>query len=198
MRLFACLLLTGCVSQFKSSSGTTTTQSDDPIENTGLPSLLDNMDTEYCNNIEVAGVQGSDIAGATSYFWGTYVRADEELGEGMWLGREQWILHPTDSWDATDGRSCFVTWEMVAEELEPQGCPTCDLGLSVSAQINRISTDCPDGLWEEEQSWDESYDIAIDGETTRFFYHTTGNEFGLGYAENSALSFLTSPNCTWF
>ena len=195
MRSIICVsLLAGCVTQFKNGTGSVTEDTLDPLENPESNSLLDRMDESYCNNIEVAGVNGSDIAGATSYFWGSFVQESN----GVWSGREIWYLHPTDSWLDTNGQTCIVTWELLAEEIGTGLCPDCDFGLSVSGQLNRGSTDCPEGLWEDDTTWEEKYDVKVDAVEASFFYHSSGNELGAGYAEDNTLSFLTEPRCTWF
>ena len=162
-------------------------QQDDLIAESGLPSLSGLMEEDYCEGVQPG------VAGATSYFMGTYI-----LGGDGWFGREQWILHPTSEWIATDGETCYVTWETVANQGEPAGCPNCDLSLEVSANINRQETDCPEGLWEHEEQWSTTYNVLIDDTSSIFYYQESGNHLGEGHSNDTAINFLTPASCAWF
>ena len=153
----------------------------------GLPSLENQMEPDYCENVQ------PDVAGATSYFMGTYL-----LDSNGWRGTEQWILHPTSSWTATHGETCYVTWEIVATETDVTGCPNCDLSLDVSGSLNRQETDCPDGLWENEEQWSTTYNILVDNTQAIFYFQSDGDMVGEGYANSKALSFLSEVSCSWF
>ena len=163
-------------------------QQDDLLQESGLPSLSDGMEENYCDNAQPG------VAGATSYFMGTYI-----IDSDGWFGREQWILHPTPAWTATNGETCYVTWETIASQTEVAGCATCDFALQVSASINRQQTDCPEGLWEEtEEQWEVTYDVYIDGSSAIFYFQNSGDELGQGHSNDTAVNFLSSASCTWF
>ena len=201
MRCIAFVVVLGCSPGFgqnakEQSSGNNldTNQQDDLFQQSGLPNVLDGMDSTYCNNVLEDELGGQDIAGATSYFTGTYL-----LDSDGWYGREQWILHPTPAWTATNGEVCYVTWETTATQINVAGCADCDLGLSVAANINRQKTDCPEGLWKDtEESWQVNYDIKIQGNESIFYFQESGNVMGYGYSNDTAINFLTEPSCTWF
>lgn len=194
MRILWLILASACSPDFSTKNGYTS--SDNPLDSnndqsfeslSGLPDLDDQMDPDYCESMQ------PDVAGATSYFKGIYI-----LDNGEWFGREEWILHPTSAWTATNGETCKVTWEINAVEKEVMGCPSCDLSLDVDAYLNSQLTDCPDGLWEDDQQWSESYNILIDGDRSIFYFKNNGEPIGEGYANAKAVNFLSEVTCSWF
>ncbi len=154
---------------------------------TGLDALQDEMDPEYCENMQ------PNVAGATSYFYGIYQRSD-----GEWNGEEQWILHPTDAWTATNDETCYVTWSISAVEEASAGCPSCDFSLNVSGSLNRQKTDCPEGLWENEEQWETTYNVLIEGGNSIVYFQSDGEIVGSGYSTNTAFNFLSDVSCSWF
>ena len=95
----------------------------DPLLNSGLPSLEIDEGTQMCDELsdEVGGA-----AGAKSYFSGIYLRT-----ESGWLGREKWILFPTELWEATEGEPCEVVWESQGDEGNPLTCLACSRQIPV-------------------------------------------------------------------
>ncbi len=163
----------------------------DPLSDiSGLPSLSSQLNPNHCDEIS-AELQ---VPGATSYFTGTYV-----LDNGSWIGREKWILFANEHWVEAGGETCEVVWDMTATETSLETCLACDLALFVDAEIHEGSTTCPPDLWshEEEQVWNETYEIAVIGEETLFQYQD-GKVLGEGYANERAYSFLSDPDCKWF
>lgn len=156
----------------------------------GLPDLRERMEPDYCDDAQ------PNAAGAAGYFLGTYVQE----GEG-WIGKERWYLFPTPTWveveDDITEEGCYVTWEMEASETD---CIDCDLGLAVTAGVNRNETNCPEGLWDnpEEEQWEASYNIDIDGDTSAFYFQGSGTFIGNGYSSATAVSFLSDVSCSWF
>ena len=192
---FLLVPLLGCSPNFSSqgspnggSNNLDLNQQDDIFQQSGLPDVLEGMDETYCRDVQPG------VAGATSYFTGTYL-----LDSEGWFGREKWILHPTPAWTATNGETCYITWETTATQADPAGCPNCDFALSVQANINRQQTDCPEGLWEDsEEIWSVSYDILIEGNSAVFYFQESGDFLGEGYSNDNAINFLSDASCTWF
>ena len=193
--LFLTVFFTACspaftngVKIFDSEDGTSS-DDNDIFSLSGLPNLEGDMDPEHCEGVM------PEAAGATSYFLGTYI----EESDG-WIGKEQWILHPTSGWTSTGGETCYITWDVIAEETEILGCPTCSLALSVSAFVNRQETDCPDGLWDnpQEEQWDATYNIDTEGDSAAFSFQGSNTPVGTGYVNDTAVSFLSEVTCTWF
>lgn len=187
--LFAFYL--SCSPNFNSNSSIKTQEigdSDNSLEaSVGLDSLMDEMMPDYCENVQ------PNVAGATSYFYGIYLRNTEG-----WEGEEQWILHPTSSWTSTNGETCYVTWSIFAQEQEAAGCPDCDFALEVNGTLNRQRTDCPDGLWENEEQWSTTYNILLDGDSSFVYFQSDGELVGSGYSTNTAFNFLSEVSCSWF
>lgn len=190
-----CLLL-ACTPSFggkttgSSSSDLDVNQGEDNVfTQSGLPDLFGSMESDFCDDVQPG------TPGATSYFVGTYL-----FEAGSWSGQEQWILHPTPDWSDTDGQTCYITWQMSGSEVSDSGaCSSCDLSLSVSATINQRETDCPEGLWKDsEEHWNETYDIYINGTSTIFYFHESGDTVGQGNANDNAISFISDPSCKWF
>jgi hypothetical protein len=182
--------LEGSQQEGSDGSGTAGT---DPLESTGLQSLGFDEDTTECESASEA-VGGA--AGAKSYFTGTYLRD----GSGGWIGREKWILFPTELWGETDGEPCEVVWETTAYEGEVLTCLACSFALHVSAVVNEATTTCPQLLWnlEGELEWEERYEVAIIGEQALFYFQDSGSIIGEGYANSQAASFLSEASCVWF
>ena len=186
-------LMAACSPSFNPNSGMVETETlgengDTSLEAaTGLDSLQDEMDPSYCQNMQ------PNVAGATSYFYGIYQRTDSG-----WYGEEQWILHPTDAWTSTDGETCYVTWAINAEEKEVAGCPSCDFSLEVTGSLNRQKTDCPDGLWENEEQWSTSYNVLVDSGNSIVYFQSDREIVGSGYSTNTAFNFLSEVSFSWF
>tara|TARA_B110000037_G_C16880349_1_gene407708 strand:+ start:81 stop:665 length:585 start_codon:yes stop_codon:yes gene_type:complete len=191
--LFLMVFSTACSPAFTSvktfDSENTGEDEGDIFGLSGLPDLEESMVTDHCED------EQPGAAGATTYFLGTYI----EDSDG-WIGKERWILHPTSGWTSTGGETCYVTWEVNAQEIDVVGCPTCSLALSVSAFVNRQETDCPDGLWDnpQEEQWEAVYNIEINDDQAIFSFQGTDSFLGEGYANASAVSFLSNVSCSWF
>ena len=185
------VLYVGCSPNFNSNSTVKTQEigdSDNSLEaSVGLDSLMDEMMPDYCENVQ------PDVAGATSYFYGIYYK-----DSGDWEGEEQWILHPTSAWTSTNGETCYVTWSIAAQEKDAAGCPDCDFALEVSGTLNRQRTDCPDGLWENEEQWSTTYNILLDGNDSVVYFQSDGELLGSGYSTGNAFNFLSEVSCSWF
>jgi hypothetical protein len=157
------------------------------LEQSGLPTVTNQMDESYCE-----GMQPS-TAGATSYFTGIYL-----LEDGEWRGFEQWILHPTSDWTNTNGQTCYVTWDTIGVETNIINCSDCELALSVTATLNESLTDCPEGLWEDELEFNETYNIQLDANTSQVFFQGSGNLFGQGNSNPTAFNWIAEASCHWF
>ena len=183
---------------------------EDPyFEESSIPNVLEEMDSTICDDISA---EFPDVAGATSYFAGSYAKIN-----GEWYGREKWILFPNERWqeiatiqwlegdtslsNIAQGYPCEISWDMNVQEMDEfTACPACDIALSVEATLSFSSTNCPQGLWSEpsEQNWQTVYEIAsINGEAI-FYFRSNGAPFGWGYSTENELNFLTEPNCKWF
>ncbi len=186
-------LTVGCSPSFNAKDGMVDTTTFDPSAEggwesaTGLSSLKEDMDTDYCENMQ------PNVAGATSYFYGIYQKSSDG-----WQGEEQWILHPTEAWTSTGGETCYVTWAISADEKDAAGCPSCNFSLEVNGTLDRQKTDCPEGLWENEEQWSTTYNILVEGGNSMVYFQSDGDTVGSGYSTSNAFNFLSDVSCSWF
>ena len=191
--LIGLLCTMGCSPSFNTKDGTVDTTTLDPNAeggweaSTGLDSLMNEMDPDYCEDMQ------PNVAGATSYFYGIYQRSSDG-----WRGEEQWILHPTDAWTSTGGETCYITWAINAQEEAVAGCPSCDFSLEVDGTLDRQKTDCPEGLWENEEQWSTTYNILLDSGNSIVYFQSDGDTVGSGYSTDNAFNFLSEVSCSWF
>ena len=161
------------------------------VDPTELPNLSEGLATDACE--EVPGYE--DLAGATSYFVGTYARIED----GTWIGFETWLLYATSEWEASGGADCQVVWDVAGSETSPDACPGCELALSLSATVNAGSTTCPAALYSDDRTWSVSYDVDLQAdEQVAVYFSSSGNLVGAGYGGSNAFTFVTDASCTWF
>ena len=192
------------------STHTDTADDADPyFGNSDLPNILLEMDVDACDAISL---EYPNTAGATSYFAGAYIKTDTR-----WRGREKWMLFPNEAWqniayeqwqegndelsDIAQGYPCEVTWDVLVTELsELENCLVCDFAFFVEATINPAITNCPQPLWDAPSSrtWQTNYEIASFDGNSIFYFQSSGDAFGWGYASEEELNFLSEASCKWF
>ncbi len=153
-----------------------------------LPEVRDEMDRSAGNCQEL---NGSALFGANSYFWGVL----EGTPDAGWEGEERWYLFANDTAKANDFPDCEVVWTVAAAPTSPTGCPTCEQGLAVSANLTDNS--CPSDL-SVDQSYNEEYAVDLTDNGDSIWYFSSGTQFGRGYWNGGALSYLTEASCRWF
>lgn len=159
-------------------------------DGTGLDDLRVGLDQGGCEDYD-----GTPIPGAASYWYGE-LRSD---GAGGWSGFEQWILFSNAAWQATGEDDCVITWLTSATETSTGACAACDFGLQVSASIDITQTDCPEGLFEGEESWSTAYAVLDKGDgTTLLYYAESGTPYATGQINDTALNYLSEKACKWF
>ncbi len=153
-----------------------------------LPEVRDQIDptAALCQEFE-----GSPVAGAQSYYYGQY-NLD---GTGL----EIWYLIANEAWKARGGADCEVVWSARWIEAVPSYCPTCEVGINTSVNVDEALTTCDPGLYEDIATFTELYEVDLgeDG-TSTWFDQSAGFEFGWGYANSSAMNYLGEANCRWF
>lgn len=160
-----------------------------------LPPVDEDLDQGGCED-----VSGTALPGAAVYFLGAYVDGDDG-----WEGREEVRVFANDTWAAGGGADCSVVWVLSASEADAGACGNCDLGLSVSAQLDLSATTCAKDLYEGEESWASSYAVDLTEDTTvsTWYYAETGTWLGAGYALGTAeaptaLNYASEKTCWWF
>ena len=110
------------------------------------------------------------VPGATGYWYGTFNLTGTSEGDQA-TGTEKWILLSNDTWTATDeGGDCEVVWTVVGNVTAPGACATCQMGLSLTASINRGATTCPQGVWAGEETMQESYNVYLGNDGSSIWY----------------------------
>ena len=88
---------------------------------------------------------GVEIPGGTSYFLGDLCISGTSVGSEV-SGQETWRIIANDTWRNAGQNSCSVVWNAIGVITEPSGCPTCTMGMTLTASIDRSLTDCPPDL----------------------------------------------------
>lgn len=189
MRLWLALLpavLLGCEGRDQIDTGET----DDP----NLP--VDHFDElEY--HEECYGIDDIDVPGATSYWIGEL----EYVAEDELQGYEYWALMTNPAWRETgevDGELCVVAWESFAVLGDPVSCGTCDFSVTLDAYIDTSVSDCPSGLWKDEESYSVTYDVRVTGEDSAWYFSASGDPLGEGKATKHYLTYISDPTCVFF
>ena len=161
----------------------------------GLPDLVSTFETDGCETWTDNDGTVYNITGAVSYFYGEYV----DNGDGSWSGEEYWYLYANQTWKDAGGADCQIFWVTEATEGETGSCPTCDVGLDVSAQIDVTESDCPEDLYAGEENFTTSYAIKHSGEDESVWYYAgSGTQFATGYYNSGAMNYASSYACKWF
>lgn len=204
-RLAPLLLLVACSARFADEGTTDGTGGDGGSTGDGgldgggladeLPPVDEGLDEGGCEDLS-----GTALPGATVYFLGTYVQGDDG-----WQGIEQVRVFANATWEGSGGGDCVVAWVLSASEGSPGACGNCDLGLSVSAQLDLAATTCPEDLYVGDESWSASYGVDLTESATlsTWYYADSGTQFGAGYAlgtadQPTALNFASEKTCWWF
>lgn len=157
-----------------------------------IPDPWEVMDPGYC---ATRPYYDPDWSVGTSWFVG-----DFRFKNGAWIGTETWVLYFNETAaSALEIEACQVVWAVSATEQEPESCAACDFGLLVSANLDATATDCPEGLWIDDQSFTVGYDIMAHSDgTTSFLFASSGNPVGGWYWHGDRYTFLSSPSCMIF
>ena len=214
--LFATMLI-GCSATFDDKgAGATGTTGDSPGDGEGPGSggsgggddgaggsSIDDLDDlksgMQANADGCQEVDGVPHPGAASYFYGELEPVESDGETRMWRGSEEWILFSNASWRDTGVSDCTITWNIQGEETEAGTCAACDLSIAVAATVDMARTSCPNGLWEDDANYSESYDIRLDDTgTSTWFFGRSGNTMGTGSWDGLAMNYLTARTCVWF
>ena len=137
---------------------------------------------------------GTALAGAARYFWGEY-RGDVASG---WTGEEAVFLYANEAWRALGGEDCVGYWTVTAGFGGTGECPTCDLGLSVTATYDAVNSTCPEDLWGGDFTSAYAVDRSSDGVAT-WYYTASAERFGVGVWNDAiGMNFLSERACVWF
>ena len=157
---------------------------DDVSGGTGLPSVFDlaRDDSNYC---ESQPLYNPDVPTGSMHWFGemSYDSA------GVVSGYEMVEVYPNPTWKDSDGiENCIIVWQVAGEVDAPQVGGT-DIGLAVTLTLDRVETTCIPNPFEEPELADTHYNVALTGESTRWFFDS-GTEFAAGYGDSDYLSWF--------
>jgi hypothetical protein len=152
--------------------------------------VWDTIDTEGCE--EVSG--SSDVPGAVSVYVGEFTKSGSTFA-----GKETWALYANAAWKATGEDDCKIVWNITGVTSGTGSCSSCDYGMSISATLDVGATTCPEGLYEDEESYTVTYGVAEPGDgSATFYYASSGNKLGVGLATSTTVSYASEERCAWF
>lgn len=139
-------------------------------------------------------VTGQPVPGATSYFWGDFSTNGSTVS-----GEEGWTLLSNQAWRDNGGEDCVVVWSAAGGQASPtSACPSCDYSFGLYMSIDLSKTTCPEGLYEGDESFATTYDVAIDGSSTTYSFGTSGNSLGQGETDGTRSTYLAESTCKYF
>jgi hypothetical protein len=140
-------------------------------------------------------VDGTDAAGGARYFWGEYLGTEED----GWSGTEAAYVFANTTWAGMGGADCVAYWVVTATASGNTGsCPTCDVGMDVTATYDRVNSTCPEAMYGDDFSDSYAVDLATDG-TASWYYAATAHDIGTGYwTDGVGMNFLSTRACVWF
>lgn len=134
------------------------------------------------------------VPGATSYFWGDFT-TDGNIVQG----EEGWSLLSNQAWRDNGGADCVVIWSAAGGQASPtSACPTCDYSFGLFMSVDKSKTTCPEGLYEGDESFSITYNVANDGMATTYSFGSSGNTLGTGETDGSRSTYLADSTCKYF
>lgn len=155
---------------------------------TELPDLKKGLSREGCDN-------GPGVMGAASYFVGEITITDD----GDARGEEEWVLFANKKWAGHNGADCSVRWTLSGSKTTTRSCGRCDLGVSLTNQLDVTGSNCPEDLTKGETGQSIGYDINLkDDGTVEVFFAKSGKRVGEGYHKDGTIRYVTDMSCRWF
>lgn len=156
------------------------------------PTLSDPADglgaDEACNDFD-----GTEIDGATVYFVGEFSFDGADV-----TGLERMLVYANETWASGSGADCTIAWTMTGTKGDPSStCGSCDYSLQVSGSVDVSLTDCPEALVSGEESFSNTYDVKLDGDTATFYF-PSGDVLGQGEWAASAVTFRSERTCQFY
>ena len=173
----------------KEDSGQQNTAFDGSTASGSLPNPMDDISFSDCE-----GYDGVDIPGAERFFYGQF-EVDEA---GNISGIEQILNYANSSWKALGEDDCISVYMVTGVVTTPVACTSCDIGISIEANLDTNQSTCPDALNEGFESFSTSYDISQSADGKSTWYFTSGNPLGQGYHDDSGLNYLSAGSCVYF
>lgn len=144
--------------------------------------------------------------GADGWFVGDFSATD-----GKVVGTETWYLFANDKWKAHGGRDCSLTWAITGSVDGPSPkCPACTKSLRIVAQPDVAGSNCPSELLNgriaptgervgaEARSFQQQYDLQLDGGEVVFRFASNGREIGRGPVVGDRYTYVSHHQCKFF
>jgi hypothetical protein len=180
------------------------TKDDDTSSLNNIPSgTLTDLSQGLSRNSDCWGSYTSDgdpycVPGATGYFYGTFELTGTSVGDQA-TGTEKWILFSNDTWAGnTGGGDCEVVWTVVGNVTAPTSCSNCQIGLALTASINRGETTCPQGVWAGEETMQEAYDVYWGPTGSNWYFSGSGTQFAVGEQSGSSMNYISEGSCNFW
>ena len=153
----------------------------------GIPNLLKGISKVGCDN-------GPGGAGAVSYFY------DElSIKNGVVTGTERWIMYANTQWKARNGNDCEVQWSLKGKTRSPTRCPSCTMGITVTNDLDKGLSNCPEDMAKTNSGETINYDIQLNNDGTAVAYFSrSGKKFAEGYHKDGNVQLLSPMSCRWF
>ncbi len=176
---------------------------DTSVLDTNTSDALTDLTQGLAGNSDCWGSYTSDgnpycVPGATGYFYGSFDLTGLSTGDQA-TGTEKWILFSNETWRATsDGGDCEVVWSVVGNVTTPSACANCQIGLALTASINRDATTCPQGVWAGSETMQEEYDVFLGPTGTNWYFSGSGTQFATGEQSDNAMNYLSEGSCNFW
>jgi len=155
-------------------------------------STTDIVDQDNCEDPDLG--QSNDVPGAERFFTGEFTLSGDDV-----TGIEKWVLFANETWkDMAGADDCEIVWNIVGRTTETGNCAHCDLGLSMTATLDRQASSCIEGPEEGYESQQLSYDVMRKNDGTTTWYFPSGTVLGEGFHSGNELNYATEGACIWF
>jgi len=133
-------------------------------------------------------------AGAAECFIG-----DFEVAAKKAVGRERMLLLANSTAVKQGQESCDIEWTLSGLQYPPTGtCAPCTYSLELTGDIDIGRTSCPPELYEGLEKFEVTYNVAVTGPDTLFYYAETGTLLGLGSRKDIRVTYVSDGSCTYF
>ena len=170
------------------------TDADTDTDTDAPPLMEDVRERMQKDAVGCEDVDGTPVPGGSRYFWGEYLG---DVGTG-WTGTEAVYVYANEAWKDVGGEDCVAYWVVTGGFGGTGDCPTCDVGVAVTATYDGVNSTCPEDMWGESFTSGYAVDLGNDG-TSTWYYTSTATLLGTGvWKSDVGMNFLTERACTWF
>ena len=164
-----------------------------------LPDVTQDLVRGQCSN-------GPGNEGADSHFAGSL-----NVSGNTVTGDERWILYTNPKWAERGGKDCEIVWSITGTKgPPPPTCGSCSYSVSFKASPDMSRSNCPEEMMlgrkaptgetvgGEAVPFEQSYGVQVSGEKATVYFAKSGKRLGEGYANDSAVVWVSDHQCKWF